>query len=123
MNFKRTKLYSILNNRCPHCHEGRFFKTDNPFSLRTFDKMNMRCPVCNEGFEFETGFYYGAMYVSYALTVAFGVFEYIIFSFLIGLDAYAFLIIFAVSIVLLMTVFYRTSRLIWINFFVKFKGK
>src|SRR3546814_13816818 len=33
-------------------------------------KMNKNCPVCNLQFETEPGFYWGAMYFSYALNVA-----------------------------------------------------
>src|SRR3546814_4037395 len=35
-----------------------------------FSKMNKNCPVCNLQFEIEPGFYWGAMYLSYALNVA-----------------------------------------------------
>lgn len=32
--------------------------------------MHKECPVCKANFEPEPGFYYGAMYISYALNVA-----------------------------------------------------
>jgi hypothetical protein len=35
-----------------------------------FSEMNERCPVCGLKFEVEPGFWYGAMFVSYANTVA-----------------------------------------------------
>ncbi len=121
MSFKETGLYSVLNNKCPRCHEGDFFETGNPYKLKQFDKMNHRCPKCNEDFERETGFYYGAMYVSYGLTVAFGVGLFLLVCALLGYDAVTYLIVFAILQVILMPIFYRTSRLVWINFFVKYK--
>jgi hypothetical protein len=32
--------------------------------------MNKECPVCGQDFEVEPGFYYGSMYISYALTLS-----------------------------------------------------
>lgn len=121
MSFKQTRLFSILNNKCPRCHEGNFFEDNNPYHLKKFDKMNLHCSVCDEQFEPEIGFYYGAMYVSYGLTVAFGVGLFVLLCVLLNLDNMLFIITFAILQVLLMPVFYRISRLTYINIFVKYK--
>ena len=121
MSFKQTGLYSILNNKCPRCHEGNFFESNNPYKLRKFDKMNAQCSVCGEKFEPEIGFYYGAMYVSYGFTVAFGVAVFSLMCMLFNFDTITFIITFAILQVLLMPVFYRISRLAYINIFVKYK--
>ena len=76
MSFQETKLYSVLAAKCPKCHKGDFFETSNPYNLKKFDKMHKKCPECGQDFELETGFYYGAMYVSYGLTVMFGLIVY-----------------------------------------------
>ncbi|MCC6838104.1 MAG: DUF983 domain-containing protein [Bacteroidia bacterium] len=123
MAFKDTTLYSVINNKCPRCHEGNFFETNNPYLLNRFDKMHKNCPVCKEDFERETGFYYGAMYVSYGLTVAFGVGVFLLTSVILGCDAVTFLVTFGVLQVILMPVFYRMARLVWINLFVRYKDK
>lgn len=123
MPFKQTPLYSILNNKCPRCHKGNFFEGNNPYKLRKFDKMYKNCPVCNEDFERETGFYYGAMYASYGLTVAFGIALFLLMCVLFYFDSMTYLITFAILQVLLMPIFYRISRLLWINVFVKYKEK
>jgi uncharacterized protein (DUF983 family) len=120
MPFKETKIYSILGNKCPRCHKGNFFESNNPYT-RKFDKMHVRCPECGEDFERETGFYYGAMYASYAITVAFGVFLFALMCVLLKFDVLTYLITFAVLQVALMPVLYRTARLLWINLFVKYK--
>jgi len=123
MNFKETSLYSVLNAKCPSCHEGDFFETRNPYNLKKFDKMYKKCPVCGEDFERETGFYYGAMYVSYGLTVAWGLFVYLMMCVVFHLDEIAFIITFAILQLLLMPFFYRTARLLWIGVFVHYKKK
>ena len=51
--FKDTKLYSILSNKCPHCHKGPFFKGKHPYDFSKLGKMYDHCVVCNEDFEKE----------------------------------------------------------------------
>lgn len=121
MLFKESPVYSILNNKCPHCHKGDFFETNNPYDLKKFSRMNDKCSVCNEDFRREPGYYFGATYVSYALTVAFGIGLYIILAGIFDMDTIPFIITLSVLLILLMPLFYRSARLIWINFFVRYK--
>jgi uncharacterized protein (DUF983 family) len=121
MNYQKTKLYSVLNNKCPHCHKGNFFENNNPYNMKNFSVMNPRCPICNEDFRKEPGYYFGATYVSYGLTVGFGIVLFVLLCVLFDVSAIAYLWTFSVLLVVLLPVFYRFARLIWINFFVKFK--
>ena len=68
---KESKQYSILFNKCPKCHVGKFWASDNPFKNMFFSTENTykSCENCSLTYELETGFWYGAMYVSYALSV------------------------------------------------------
>lgn len=118
---KGTKLYSILGNKCPKCQEGRFFYSNNPYNLKAFDKMPNKCPVCNEKFEREIGFYYGAMYVNYALTVAAGVGWFVLIYLVYGFDPIIYSVSFTILLILLIPWMFRTGRLVWINLFVKYK--
>ena len=117
---KGTKLYSIVANKCPKCQEGDFFIYKNPYNLKKFDKMNDSCPVCNESFEKEPGFYQGAMYVNYALSIAAGVAWFILVYIFYGFDPAIFFISFTIVLVLLLPLMFRIGRLLWINFFVKY---
>jgi len=119
--FKDTRLYSVLFNKCPKCHKGDFFISKNAYNLKTFDKMHKHCPNCNESYIRETGFFVGAMYASYGLTVAYGLALFVIMSVLFKLDIVIFLITFSISLILLLPWIYRKSRLIWINLFVGYK--
>lgn len=120
-NFK-SAVYSITRNKCPRCHQGDFFLEKNPYKLSRFDKMYKRCSVCNEDFERETGYYYGAMYLSYGITVVFGVLVFTVMCALLNFDSTTFLIVFAILQISLMPIFYRVSRLSWINIFVKYNA-
>ena len=82
--------------------------------------MNRRCSHCNEDFIKEPGYYFGASYVSYALTVALGIGLYILLGVVLGIETLPFLIIFSTLLIVLLPVLYRLSRLIWISFFVSY---
>lgn len=116
--FKQTRLYSVLFNKCPKCHKGNFFTDNNPFRLGSFSKMNNSCANCGESFTRETGFYYGAMYASYGLTVLLGILMFLIMVTLLDLDVLTYLFSFSFALIVLMPVLFRVSRLIWINIFV-----
>lgn len=118
--FKRTKFYSIFHNKCPKCHQGDFFIQSNPYKLKEFDKMHTECNVCKESFEREPGFYYGAMYINYGITVAIGVAWFLINYILFDFNALFYSISFAVILILLLPVVFRLGRLVWINLFVKY---
>src|SRR5688572_28425716 len=118
--FKDTKLYSILFNKCPRCHVGKFFKGKHPYDFSQFGKMNAHCPVCEEDFEKESGYYLGAMYVSYAMNIGLGISTFLLTVIVFKLEILAFLFIFLGAVLLLFPVIFWFSRLIWINFFVKY---
>ena len=121
---KGKRLYSILNSKCPVCHEGDYYLTKNPYNLKMFSKNHERCAVCNHKFEVETGFFYGAMYVSYALQIAFSVAIFIAIGVLFpsaNYPTYIFSII--GGIIVLMPITYRFSRMIWMNLFISYQGK
>lgn len=56
------------NAKCPRCRVGDVF-VGNTYSLKP-QKMNDHCPHCNFRFEREPGYFYVAMFVSYAFNVA-----------------------------------------------------
>lgn len=119
--YKESRLYSILNNKCPHCHKGNFFESQNPYALRSFAKMNSHCANCQENFKREPGYYFGATYVSYALTVGFGIGLFLLLCVVLGMSVYLYFIFFAIALIALLPLFFRVSRLIWINLFVGYK--
>lgn len=123
MSYHETKFYSILNNKCPRCHEGNFFETNNPYDLKRFARMHNNCEACQEDLRRETGFYFGAAYVSYGLTVGFGIGLYLLMCTWLNAEILTFLLTFSTLLIVLMPLFYRYSRLIWIHLFVSYRGK
>ncbi|QQL48715.1 DUF983 domain-containing protein [Mucilaginibacter ginkgonis] len=61
------KLKAMLQAKCPRCRRGDMF-TGATYSFK--GRMNELCPRCGMKFEIEPGYFYAAMYVSYALNVA-----------------------------------------------------
>ncbi len=116
------KLKSIFGNKCPQCLKGDFFVEKKAYKLSAFDKMHETCPHCKLKYEKEVGFFYGAMYVSYGLTVGLGVVSFLVMVLLFKLSVIVFLTTFSVLVLVLMPLVYRLSRLIWVNIFVKYKG-
>ena len=130
MKARRSVLLSILGNRCPACREGRQFRVRNPYRPKTINDMHPACPVCGADFTREPGFYFGAAYVSYALTVAlwvavwvalltFGALGWITFTGFFD-QPEVFLISGVVTLLLLLPLVQRLSRSIWIHFFLRF---
>lgn len=113
-------LLSTLLQKCPRCRTGRLFKAGN-YNLKRFTDMHDGCPHCGQQFQLEPSFFYGAMYVSYALQVALIATVAVALNVLhpeAGLYWYIGGVVF--SIIVLFPWVFRMSRSIWIHFFVKF---
>ncbi|MEI7801182.1 MAG: DUF983 domain-containing protein [Bacteroidota bacterium] len=117
-----TLLAGMWNMKCPHCREGNLFLFNNPFNLKKFDKMPEFCPVCNQSFFPEVGFYYGAMYMSYMLSIAIVVPVFFIWWALFGFQLVPMLSVISVILIVLTPVVYRYSRVLWIYVTVPFRG-
>lgn len=123
---KGSKLYSILFNLCPKCHEGRFWKTNNPFKniLLKNSESSISCEKCLIKYELEIGFWYGAMYISYAIGVALMLFLWGVLSFFFPLmDVLLLISLVVIGILIFSPINYHISRLIWINIFIKYQPK
>ena len=117
---KGSKLYSILNYKCPRCHKGDLFSYKG-WSYTNFSSMPEECPCCQQRYEPEVGFYYGAMYVSYGITTALVVTILVALNVLLEEVTMLWFIGSLVVVLLLLYPFiFRMSRAIWINFFVRY---
>ena len=120
---KGKKIYSVLMNKCLSCHKENFWKYNNPYRnifLKSEDQ-NFKCPNCSLKYEIEVGFWYGAMYISYALGVAIMVFGWILSNILFQEINIIYEILFiSLFLILVSPINYFYSRLIWINIFVKY---
>ena len=117
---KGTKIYSVLHNKCPRCQEGDFFVKSAGFRFKDNLKMHQKCSHCGLKYMLEPSFFYGAMYVSYGITVAMAVAVFVTTQ-LLGLGLLSSLIGIFIVLVLANPFIMRVSRILYINLFIKYK--
>ena len=120
---KGNKLYSILTGSCPKCHEESMYVANNPYKPGHLFKMHDRCSTCNTKYKIEPSFFYGAMYVSYGVGIAFAVAAFVITKLFLDGDLMTTFLAIVGTMVIFMPVIIRLSRNIWINFFFKYDPK
>ena len=120
MFIKGTSLYSILTGNCPKCQEESMYTFTNPYNLNSTLKINERCSKCNTKYRLEPSFFYGAMYVSYAVGIAFAVAASVITYLLFEASLEITFIAIVVTLIVFMPIIMRLSRNIWINLFINY---
>jgi hypothetical protein len=113
-----SRVYSILFNKCPRCHQGDFFVTSSAFS-RHFDQMHDHCPHCHENFTPEPGFYWASMFVSYAFFTIWSLLTFFIVVIWLGVDLDYYLMGLLPSLVILTPYFFRVARRTWLTLFIR----
>ena len=98
-------IEGIWRQICPRCRRGRIYR---PFA------MNETCPVCHLKVNREQGYFLGAMYVSYGLSIPPVLILVLAFWRLAGWSFNAALIGGALSYLPFVPVVVRFSRVIWI---------
>ncbi len=121
MNFlKGTKIYSIFTGSCPVCQQESMYEESNPYKLNQTLKMHERCSHCDTKYKIEPSFFYGAMYVSYPVGIAFAVAAFVISNLLLKLNLVITFLIIAATMIFCLPIILRLSRNIWINFFMHY---
>lgn len=121
-NYKDSSLYSVVHFKCPRCHKGDFFVA-HPYNLKEAGNIHKTCNHCGVKYSREPGFYYGAMYVSYALGVAMFVAMWVLTTlFLPSISTGLQLFLIIAPAVLLSPYLYALSKIIWANFFIRYEG-
>lgn len=110
-------VVSMLMGKCPKCKSEKIFKKKGNLLLFRIPKMNSKCEKCNFIFDKEAGFFFGAMFVSYALIVAESVAFFVILHVLLSFTFLITFISIIVLITLIGTINYRLSRIIWVYLF------
>lgn len=118
---KGTKLYSILKGKCPRCHEGDFFKHSFTFNPTKITQLHDNCPKCDLKYMIEPSFFYGAMYVNYAITVAVSVITFLICEIIFDLSLLQSFAAIVIALIVLAPINLRLSRILWINMFISYQ--
>ena len=117
---KGTKLYSILTGACPKCHQEGMYINKNPYVLSETLKMHERCSHCQTKYKIEPSFFYGSMYVSYGVGIAFAFAAFVVSYFVFNASRFATFISIVITLVLCLPIILRLSRNIWINLFINY---
>lgn len=120
MFFKGTKLYSIITGVCPKCHEESMYTNTNPYALTKLFSMHERCSNCNTKYKMEPSFFYGAMYVSYGVGIAFATAAFVISYLMFESSPNEAIAAIVASQVIFYPIIVRLSRNIWINIFMHY---
>ena len=97
-------LLGIIRQRCPRCRKGPIYR-----GLMT---MRERCNMCGLVYQREYGYFYGAMYASYAfglLTTA-----YWIPMLVMGVNPVLVVLIPTLHLILQIPITFRYSRVLWL---------
>lgn len=106
--------------KCPKCHEGQFFES-HPYDLKNAGEVLDHCPVCDMKYSREPGFFYGALYVAYALGVAIFVTLWVSMNlFFNNIDIWVQISVIVVVSLLATPYVYALSKIIWINLFYSY---
>lgn len=113
---KTAKLYAIVAGKCPQCRRGNIFSG----SIYGFNiqRTNHHCTHCNQRFEIEPGYFYAAMYVSYAMNmiqmIGIGFLTYLLSGGNLGFDSlWLYVGVIFLGSLLLSPFNYRYSRVIY----------
>jgi uncharacterized protein (DUF983 family) len=117
---KGNKLNSILTGSCPRCQEENMYLDKNPYHLGKLFKMQERCGHCNAKYMMEPSFFYGAMYVSYGVGIAFAVAAFIISYLFLGSSLKTAFMAIVGTMIIFYPIVIRISRNIWINIFMHY---
>ncbi|RKE98236.1 DUF983 domain-containing protein [Ichthyenterobacterium magnum] len=117
---KGTKLYSILKGVCPRCHEESMYENTNPYALNQVLTIKEKCSNCQTKYRLEPSFFYGSMYVSYGVGIAFAVAAFIISYIFLDTSIHTVFISIVATLVVFAPIIMRLSRNIWINLFMKY---
>ncbi|SHF75706.1 DUF983 domain-containing protein [Flavobacterium defluvii] len=120
---KGSKLNSILTGSCPKCQKESMYSDKNPLHLTNVLKMNDHCSHCGLKYLIEPSFFYGAMYVSYALNVAVGIAAFIISFVFFGASVKDSFIAIVITLIVLFPFVLRLSRNLYINMFISYDPK
>jgi hypothetical protein len=125
---EKSAFGAMLTHTCPVCRKSSVFKNPAVYTFVELGKMHSECPECKTNLLPETGFYFGAAYVSWALTVALWVSVLVALKVLDAVDLIefgflthpiTFLTTGMVATIFVFPYLFRLSRSIWAHMFIK----
>jgi hypothetical protein len=109
-------INALWKGKCPRCRQGNVF-TFSSGRIARFSAMNSACPHCNASLIPEPGFYFGAMFVSYAINVAIFVSCWLVLYLFFEPSDLTYVTVIVVAALAFTPFNYRASRLLWLYWF------
>lgn len=113
------QVTSVLKLKCPKCGQGDLFINKSAYQFKGFFDMHKECSNCKQDFEIEPGFYYGAMYVSYGVTIAISVAVFVAMTVLNLYSVGAYIIANIITLIISLPYVFKLSRSFWLKLMVK----
>lgn len=115
---------AILKAKCPRCRKGDIFVYPW-YKYTKFHKFHKYCSECHFQFEIEPGFFFGAMYMSYAFVVALFITIGVVINLIMdepGIMVYV--VVINLAVLLFLPIIFRYSRVLYLYLFggVSYEG-
>src|SRR5688572_20440612 len=109
-----SRVSRIVGLKCPKCGFAKvFYKAKFPGAR---PQMKTSCDHCGYSFVKEEGYYRGAVYLSYGLTILAGVLAYLLARYMIFGLSNRDLILIAIGAMLFFSIWnYKLARVIWLS--------
>ena len=108
-------VLNILKEKCPFCANGAVFRKSKFLHL---PEMNSECPVCSKDFIGEPGYYFGAMYISYGISVGAAIIMFLSCRFILGIESINVILTACISSIILISFKnFKWSRIVWLKIF------
>ena len=121
MNPSNSTMLNIAACKCPRCHTGHMFKYPLSYHPKKMLEMNDKCETCGLVFTPEPGYYYGAMFISYAFAALEMAFVFsLIYLTVRSLSTNAIMVILTTLFLLLAPLNFRLGRAGWISIFYRY---
>ena len=120
---RMNSLLNIFRLKCPVCHEGEFLES-RPRLVFKFIRVRESCPTCKIRLKIEPSFYYGSMYVAYALGVFIMMVTTAIYWTLSDSFSVLYCFLWITGILVLLNSYINAwSKSIWASFFFKYNPR
>lgn len=122
MHKKPSLLKAVLGKKCPYCREGQFYAS-HPYDLKQIGETLTACPKCKRSYSVEYGFYMGAMYISYALSVTVGFSVFVACTVLFpNMPVPWRIVALSLATIIAAPVVYQYSKVLYAQIFIPYKG-
>lgn len=121
MKANNSIIGSIIKGTCPRCHGDQMYKNTNPYIITQTMKMHDHCGKCGLKYEVEPNFFFGSMFISYALAVLVGIAIFLVSHFVFKATLNNQFISIVVGLVILMPPIARIARNVYIALFIRYK--